>query len=66
MLAETEALLTTDQVSAIIHKKPWTVRDMCRRGIIPSLKVGSRVLIPREGLESYLQGQLDASRGLVG
>lgn len=41
-------LMTTSFVSGRLDKTVREVDDMCRRGVIPSVKVGRRVYVPRD------------------
>jgi excisionase family DNA binding protein len=49
-VSEAHKLLGTDRVSKI------AIYDACKAGTIPSIRIGSRVLIPRAWLMNKLQG----------
>ena len=61
MLEQYGDFLNTDEVGVVLHCEPWSVRDMCRKGVLPSIKVGRRILIPKEQLADYLEAKLAAS-----
>jgi len=54
-------MLTTVDVGRIFNVSPQVVRDWCRRGVIPSVKVGRRVYVPRNSLAEQMQRDLCAS-----
>ena len=60
MLEEYGTFLTTREASKLLHLTEWTIRDMCRRGTLPSAVIGRRVLIPRDELERYIKERLAA------
>jgi excisionase family DNA binding protein len=46
--------LTVNEAAAVVGVHPLTLREAIRRGEVPSVRVGRRVLIPRKALEAWL------------
>ena len=55
-------LLTVEEASAILAIGKGTTYDLCRRGELPSVRLGRLLRIPRSGLVSLLQ----ATSGAIG
>ena len=56
-----KAVLTLADVAAVMGVDPRTVSGAAKAGDIPSIRMGARVLIPREAFLTYLDGQRIAS-----
>ena len=52
--------LNSDELSVELHISTWTARDWARKGILPSVKVGNRVLFPKKELAEYFESKLQA------
>lgn len=50
-------VLDVREAAAILRVHPDTVYKWCRRGAIPSRKIGGRVLVPRVELLLFLSGR---------
>lgn len=50
----TAAALTLRQTAQVLDLDPRTVSDGVKRGEIPAIKIGRRILIPREPLLAML------------
>ena len=55
--------LTVPEVADLLGVHPLTVRAAIKRGEIPAVSVGRRVLVPRLRLEQFLSGNGSADRG---
>ena len=53
-----ETLSATD-VAHVIHCHPVHVREMCRNGELPAIKIGSRWRVPTAKLAAMLEGSGD-------
>jgi excisionase family DNA binding protein len=51
-----EAVFTVPEVAKLFRVSGGTVREMVRQRRIPSLTMGSRILIPRRALVAFLRG----------
>jgi excisionase family DNA binding protein len=49
-------VLTVDEVAGILRISRASAYEACRRGDIPTLKIGRRVLVPRKGLDRLIAG----------
>ena len=58
MLEQYGDFLDTDEAGAVLHRKPWSVRDLCRKGKLPHVKVGQIILIPKKQLIEYIESNL--------
>lgn len=62
MLEQYGDFLEVKQTATELHISEWSVRDMCRKGTLPSVKVGRRILIPKKqliaNLESHMTGAI--------
>lgn len=47
-------VLTVDEAAAILRRNPQTVYRLVRRGAIPSVRVGGRIVVPRSRLAAML------------
>lgn len=52
--------LDVDEAASELHKSAWSIRDLCRKGELPSVKIGGRILIPKRELIAYIEGKLQA------
>ena len=50
------ATLTVEEVAQILGISRWAAYEGCRRGEIPSLRLGRRVVIPVSRLQEHLSG----------
>ncbi|MDE0343988.1 MAG: helix-turn-helix domain-containing protein [Deltaproteobacteria bacterium] len=51
------------EAAQILRVSQWLVREACRRGEIRSLRLGTRVIIPRDAIEQFLAAGLDEGIG---
>jgi excisionase family DNA binding protein len=51
--------MTVDEVAAYLGISRGTAYDGVRRGEIPSLRIGRRILVPRAAIEAMLAGTAD-------
>jgi hypothetical protein len=54
-------LLTADEIATFIRRRPWQVYDLARRNILPSVRVGNRVMFSQEAIERWVA---EGGRGL--
>lgn len=47
------------EAAAVLRVSPWLIREACRRGEIRSLRLGKRIIIPREAIDQFLAAGLD-------
>jgi excisionase family DNA binding protein len=50
-----QALFTIEQKAEFLGLSAWTIRYMIRRGTLPSVKIGRRILVERGELEKLIQ-----------
>lgn len=50
-------VLTKDQAAQALQVSMTTIHRMLKAGTLRSVKVGSRVLIPREAVNDFLDGK---------
>lgn len=55
ILAGESPLMSAVDVGRILKVHSSVVRDLCRRGELPSVKIGRRVFVPRDELESQIE-----------
>jgi len=48
-------LLSLQQAACYISISYWTLRDLVWRGELPAVRVGRRILIDRQDLESFIE-----------
>lgn len=53
-------LLDVYEAASELHKSAWSIRDLCRKGELPSVKVGGRILIPKRELIEHLKARMTA------
>ena len=58
MLEQYGDFLDTKEGAAVLKRKEWSVRDLCRREILPSVKVGSKILIPKAQLIEFIESNM--------
>jgi excisionase family DNA binding protein len=56
ILPETPNILTVGEVAVILRLTPHRVRDLCRREVIPAIKLGQIWRVSRVRLERLLGG----------
>ncbi len=49
--------LTVDETATLLGISRWLVQQAVRRGELPVVRIGRRILIPRERLHALLTGQ---------
>lgn len=52
--------LTVEETASLLGISRWLVQQAVRRGELPVVRIGRRILIPRVRLEAMLAGQLAA------
>lgn len=60
MFEQYKDFLDVDEAAAELHKSAWSVRYLCRKGELPSVKIGGRILIPKRELIKHIEKQLAA------
>lgn len=53
--ADLPDLLTTNEAAEITRMSAWSIRKLAREGAIPSVKISSRVLIPKSQLIEQIE-----------
>lgn len=48
------ALLTVQEVAAVLRKRPAAVRALARRGELAFIRCGKTILVRREDLDAYI------------
>jgi excisionase family DNA binding protein len=54
-------VLTVPEVAAELQIPPSTVYDLIRRGVIPAVRVGKRLRVPKLRLEDWINGRQGAT-----
>ena len=49
-----EPLMSVEQVSTVLGISPWTLRKYLREGRLPSIHVGSRVLLEPAAVQNFI------------
>ena len=52
-----QAAYTVAEAAATLRVSQWAVREACRRGEIRSVRLGARIIIPRDGIDAFLAGE---------
>lgn len=60
MLEKYGDFLDVDEAASELHKSAWSIRNLCRKGELPSVKIGGRILIPKRELIKHIENQLAA------
>jgi excisionase family DNA binding protein len=60
--ADRPATLTVEQAAKVLGISRGSAFDAVRRGEIPSVRIGRRILVPRARLEELLAGNAPAAR----
>jgi excisionase family DNA binding protein len=47
--------LTLEQASAIVQLSPWTLRVRIKRGQLPAIRIGRRIVLARRDLDAFMQ-----------
>lgn len=55
--------LTVEETARLLGISRWLVQQAVRRGELPVVRIGRRILIPRIRLDALLAGSADADRG---
>lgn len=58
MLESYGDFLSSNEAGTELHVTTWTVRDWCRKGVLPSVKVGNRLLIPKKQLIEFIEEKM--------
>ncbi len=45
---------TVAEAAEVLRVSQWSVREACRRGEIRSLRLGARIIIPRDAIDAFL------------
>ena len=53
-------LLTMDDCAGILQQSTQTVRRLCRERVLPSVKIGRRIYVPRNRFAEFVKSQLEA------
>jgi putative molybdopterin biosynthesis protein len=54
-------VLTVPEVAAELQIPASTVYDLIRRGVIPAVRVGKRLRVPKRRLEDWINGRQGAA-----
>jgi excisionase family DNA binding protein len=54
-------VLTVPEVAAELQIPASTVYDLIRRGVIPAVRVGKRIRVPKRRLEDWVNGRQGAT-----
>ena len=54
-------VLTVPEVAAELQIPASTVYDLIRRGVIPAVRVGKRLRVPKRRLEDWINGRQEAA-----
>lgn len=57
MTDQTEAVLTIDEAARLLRLARNTAYAAAHRGEIPTVRIGRRLLVPRDALERMLEGR---------
>lgn len=44
------AMMTTEEAASLLGRSPWSVREDCKKGALPAIKLGKRWYIRRDVL----------------
>ena len=55
MLERYGDFLDIEETAVVLHISEWSARDLCRKGKLPSVKVGRRILIPKNQLIEHIE-----------
>lgn len=58
MLEQYGDFLDTKEAAKELHRSEWSIRDLCRKGILPSVKIGGSILIPKKQLVEHIQASM--------
>lgn len=58
MLEQFGEFLSVSECAPVLHCSEWGVRDMCRRGKLPNVKIGKRLLIPKKQLIEHIEANM--------
>lgn len=58
MLEKYPDLLTVKKTAVLLNRSEWSVRDLCRRNVLPCVRVEGRLLIPKAQLLEYLSAHM--------
>ena len=61
-MSQTDAVLTVEEVAAILRISRGLAYEMVRIGRLPSIRLGRRLLVPRSALERMLEGDRQTAR----
>lgn len=61
-MADLQAMMTPEEVAALLRSSPETIRRMCRVGLIDGVKFGKKWLIPPDEVERLLREGAPASK----
>ena len=56
--ADYPPLLTTSEAGEIMRQSAYTVREQVRKGKLPSVRSGARILIPKDQLFDLIESQI--------
>lgn len=58
MLEQYGDFLDTKEAAKELHRTEWSIRDLCRKGILPNVKIGGSILIPKKQLIEYIEANM--------
>ena len=62
MLEKYGEFLDVKECAALLHRTEWSVCDLCRREVLPHVKICRRILIPKERLIEYIEQNMKGER----
>ena len=60
---ETRLAVSVEEAAGLLSVSPHTVRRAIRQGLIPSVRINRRVVVPLAQLQRLLTAETDAQRG---
>jgi excisionase family DNA binding protein len=62
-IIEPSEWLTTTEAGDILHLTDWTIRQYVADGKLPASRVGNRLLIDRNEVESFIRANVGRPKG---
>lgn len=61
MFEQYSDLLTIKEVARELRRDEWSARQLCRENKLPHVKIGQRILIPKDLLIAFIEEKAAAS-----
>jgi len=65
-MQDTKTFLTVGEVAQRLNRSEARVYQLLARGVLPSCRVGGRILIPNEAWKAWLDGKVAEATAAVG